>query len=50
MKQRTYNYRFKHIKTGATLRFSCKSIEEATILLSTMVSFVGDWSMKRFRE
>lgn len=49
MKQRKYNYRFIHTKTGAILRFESGSIQEATILLSTMVSFVGDWSIKRFR-
>jgi hypothetical protein len=48
-KDRTYKYVFKHVTTGATLKFDCKSIEEATILLSTMVSFVGDWDMRRFR-
>jgi len=48
-KERTYKYVFKHITSGATLKFDCKSIQEATILLSTMVSFVGDWNMRRFR-
>ena len=47
-KERTYKYVFKHI-SGATLKFDCKSIQEATILLSTIVSSVGDWDMRRFR-
>jgi hypothetical protein len=48
-KEKTYRYVFKHINTGATLKFDCKSIQDATILLSTMVSFLGDWDMRRFR-
>ena len=48
-KERTYKYVFKHITSGATLKFDCKSIQEATILLSTIVSSVGDWDMRRFR-
>lgn len=51
MKERSYNYRFIHTKTGAILKFDGKlSIQDATILLSTMVNFVGDWDMKRFRS
>lgn len=48
-KERTYRYVFKHTTSGATLKFDCKSIQEATILLSTIVSSVGDWDMRRFR-
>jgi hypothetical protein len=49
MKDKTYKYVFKHRDTGAMLKFDSKSIQEATILLSTMVSFVGDWNMRRFK-
>jgi hypothetical protein len=48
-KERTYKYVFKHRITGAMLKFDSKSIQEATIVMSTMVSFVGDWDMRRFR-
>jgi hypothetical protein len=50
MKNPLYDYVFRHNTIKARLSFQARSIQEATIILATMVSTIADWNMKRYKH
>jgi hypothetical protein len=50
MKDSMYDYVFRHNKTKAKLSFEARSVQDAIIILSSMINTVADWDMKRYKQ